>query len=737
MSQTVRAQNSSQFGERVDLGLVGHPELVEASGLVASRENSHVYWSHNDRDHENRLFALNTLGTNLGEYCIAGVTNRDWEDMAVGPGPFEGVEYLYIGEIGDNDSVHDLKYVYRVPEPNVAFNQAPVETTLAGVDTITFQYPDGNRDAETLMLDPLTRDIYVVSKREFEDIRVYRAPYPQSTSTTIILEHVATLTLSQIVGGDISASGLEILMKTYTTMYYWSRTETQNLWEAFDVDPVEVPYVEETQGEAVCWAANGIGYCTVSEELGGVEAHLYFYPRINPGLATINEIMQNPSAVDDGQGEWFEICNTGTTSVDLYSWELRDSGFDSHVISEHLTLSPGEYLVFGNNADQNSNGGVVVDYEYDSFVLDNTDDEILLVSPIGQPGGTIIDSVEYDNGTTFPNKNGASMALLDPKMDNSVGFHWRDGTTPFGDGDLGTPGSPNQAPIPVLPIRAIQYITDLSGSSPLLGQDVTISGIATTDPFGFGGTYFFVQDSIGMWSGIMINYTSGVGRGDSVTLTGTVAERYENTIIMGVSSFSILVESVPGIQPIQVTTGEIATAGEHSEAYEGVLINAVGACDNENMGYCEWSIDDGSGSSRIYHTLHPSFDPILGNTYDVTGIQYYSYDNFKILTRDETDILFQARSPHVMTLKPVTLRRVFPTPARTFTTISYRLLESCTHDLSVYDTAGRLVERLFDDHVADGSRTVHWNVGETSSGTYFIRLTSTYGTETRCCVVIE
>jgi hypothetical protein len=41
-----------------------------------------------------------------------------------------------------------------------------------------FQYPDGSRDAETLLLDPLTKDIYVISKREFEDIRVYRAPYP-------------------------------------------------------------------------------------------------------------------------------------------------------------------------------------------------------------------------------------------------------------------------------------------------------------------------------------------------------------------------------------------------------------------------------------------------------------------------------------------------------------------------------------------------------------------------------
>ena len=76
--------------------------------------------------------------------------------MAVGPGPQPGVDYLYIGDIGDNESVHDFKYIYRVPEPVVDFNQEPVETTIVDVDSIIFQYPDGKRDAEILMLNSLT-----------------------------------------------------------------------------------------------------------------------------------------------------------------------------------------------------------------------------------------------------------------------------------------------------------------------------------------------------------------------------------------------------------------------------------------------------------------------------------------------------------------------------------------------------------------------------------------------------
>jgi len=254
------------FGHQIDRGLIEFDEINEASGLAASRRNPDVLWTHNDSGDEARLFALTTDGRHLGVYRIAGVAARDWEDIAVGPGPVEGVSYLYIGDIGDNDAQFDLKYIYRIPEPLVDSNQSPVDTTLAGAEAIAFRYPDGSRDAETLMVDPLTKDIYLVSKRE-SSVRVYRAPYPQSTSESITLEQVATLNVTLAVGGDISPAGLEILVKTYTNVYYWCRTPAEELWEALTREPVTVPYTPEPQGEAVCWSADGMGYYTVSEEL--------------------------------------------------------------------------------------------------------------------------------------------------------------------------------------------------------------------------------------------------------------------------------------------------------------------------------------------------------------------------------------------------------------------------------------------------------------------------------------
>ncbi len=269
-----------EFGNRVDCGLIEYDRIKEASGIAASRQNPGVLWTHNDSGDRNRLFALNAKGEHLGVYTIAGSTARDWEDLAIGPGPVEGQQYLYIGDIGDNGREYEYKYVYRVPEPKVDSSQAPVDTTLFGAETITVFYPRVNYDAEALMVDPLTKDIYILTKGDSSS-HVFRAAYPQSAKRGTRLEQMTTLPLGWVVGGDISPSGDEILVKTYTAIYHWARSSGQNLWQAFDKAPILLPYIWEPQGEAVGWESNGKGYYTISEEFQGVPARLYFYPRMS------------------------------------------------------------------------------------------------------------------------------------------------------------------------------------------------------------------------------------------------------------------------------------------------------------------------------------------------------------------------------------------------------------------------------------------------------------------------
>jgi hypothetical protein len=718
-------QNIPQIGKRVDLGVIEHPDLVEASGLVESLANEHVFWAHNDRNNQNRLFAFNEAGQHLGIFYLDTIANRDWEGLAIGPGPIDQTDYLYIGDIGDNEAVFDVKYIYRVPEPDVSFDQSPVEETLSGIDTISYRYPDGSRDAETLMIDPQTGDIYVVSKREFEDIRVYRAPYPQSTSEVITLEHVSTLDLWQIVGGDISTSGKEILLKSYTEVYYWKRPATGNLWEAFNDPPTLLPYIEEIQGEAICWAADSLGYYTLSEENSQIPAHLYFYPRLSQHSIIITEIMKDPAAVSDNLGEWFEIYNNSDETIELHNWIIRDNKSDYHTIAESITILPGEYLVLGANADTATNGHLSINYVYSDFVLDNVD-EIILASPLG----ATIDSVSYDAGELFPGTEGFALALLDFNLDNSFGLYWRNAIQTYGNGDYGSPGWSNLEQIQQVSIKDIQFTTDPEGQSPLTGKRVQITGVVTTTPFSFLNQWFFIQDTAAMWSGILAKkQLNALAQGDLVELTGMVAEANGKlTMLIDISDLTVLAKDI-ATEAVMVTTGEINTFGANAEAWESVLIQVTGVCDNDNVAFREWSIDDGTGSARVYTVLIDGFTPVFDQEYTVRGVQYFSNNEFKILPRDAsyiTDPLAGLESNRLYPKKFV-LWQNYPNPFNPTTAIRYRLSAVSLVELSIYNVLGEKVAVLVKDKQPSGLYTVNWNASGFAAGIYFYKLQTDAG----------
>ncbi|MBC8427939.1 MAG: lamin tail domain-containing protein, partial [Candidatus Pelagibacter sp.] len=153
----------------------------------------------------------------------------------------------------------------------------------------------------------------------------------------------------------------------------------------------------------------------------------------------INEIMQNPSSVSDNDGEWFEIENIGTESINLNGWAVKDNGTDNHIINSDILIESGGIAVLGNNLNVSENGGVTLSYEYIDFNLGNSNDEIIIINN----QGITMDSVAYDGGPDFPDPNGASMALLNSLVDNNVGANWIESNTIYGDGDMGTPGVPN------------------------------------------------------------------------------------------------------------------------------------------------------------------------------------------------------------------------------------------------------------------------------------------------------
>src|SRR5689334_11793515 len=95
------------YGPPTRIATIKNDAINESSGLVASHTSPGAYWTHNDSGDGPFIYAIDTRGESLGTFRVTGATNRDWEDIASGPGPQPNRWYLYIGDTGDNDRVRD------------------------------------------------------------------------------------------------------------------------------------------------------------------------------------------------------------------------------------------------------------------------------------------------------------------------------------------------------------------------------------------------------------------------------------------------------------------------------------------------------------------------------------------------------------------------------------------------------------------------------------------------------
>ncbi|MEO6684548.1 MAG: PE-PGRS family protein, partial [Dyadobacter sp.] len=200
--------------------------INEASALASSFTMTGYIWTLLDSGNPNSVYLLSTDGKTIKEFNIPGSINHDWEAMASGPGPAGGTNYLYIGETGNNNPpMTATNIIYRVPEISDisgSFSQDKLEK-------ITYSYPDGPRDAETLLLDPVTKDLFIISK-ELDKANIYRLAYPQSTSATITAEKIGTIpSVVFTTDGSISYDGSEILIRNYTSVFYWQRKSGETI----------------------------------------------------------------------------------------------------------------------------------------------------------------------------------------------------------------------------------------------------------------------------------------------------------------------------------------------------------------------------------------------------------------------------------------------------------------------------------------------------------------------------
>jgi hypothetical protein len=240
-------------------GRVTDPAAIELSGLVRSRSQPDLLWSHNDSGAGPDLFGLRTDGRVVARPRVTDAEAVDWEDIATGPGP-DGRPLLYIGDIGDNASARAAVDVYRAPEPRVG------EAATAPAARLRLRYPDGPHDAEALLVDPVRGDLLIVTEL-VDGARVYRTFAGAAAGAPITLRAGPTLGLSLVTAGDVSADGRVVVLRGYDRAAVWLRRGHERLTTTLRRAPCFAPVslVGEGQGEALALDRRGTSFVTVAE----------------------------------------------------------------------------------------------------------------------------------------------------------------------------------------------------------------------------------------------------------------------------------------------------------------------------------------------------------------------------------------------------------------------------------------------------------------------------------------
>jgi hypothetical protein len=274
---------AAAHGEEVahELGRIQTERLRDTSGLAVSRQNPGVLWLHNDGGNED-LYAVRTDGQPAARLNVR-TSIDDLEDIAIGLGPLPGTDFIYLGDIGDNNASRREVRVVRFPEPSLSpIDRGNEELRLDVKDPEEFllRYPDGPHEAEALLIDAAIGELVIVTK-ERRRARLYRVALddlqPRGVTT---LELAAVVNVGEITAGDISRTGDWVILRGEDRGWLWARQPGEDVGGALLRAPSRVLVRGDGQGKngkAIGFSLDGHGYFTVS---GGKRAPVFYFPII-------------------------------------------------------------------------------------------------------------------------------------------------------------------------------------------------------------------------------------------------------------------------------------------------------------------------------------------------------------------------------------------------------------------------------------------------------------------------
>lgn len=312
----------------LNVGDLAIATLPEPSGLTFSTrpENTNYLWTIQDSGAAANFTAINkATAASSGNWSVTGAANVDWESCT----SIASLQKIIAGDVGNNANAANSKgagidlILYRCNEPIITGGNGNI--AAPDVEIIQCVFPAGNlpahRDVEAIFADPLTGDVYIVTKR-ITPVKLYKLAYAVSYAGIQTLTFVGDLTadatfntISTTVSGNngyvtdacISPDGSEIILRSYSALYYWKRTSVESIFQALSrtynrilteeyvgggggpentasTNPKFFHPEGEPQGESVTFDRSGRNFYTCSEFVSGQAdpANVSFNRRRNP-----------------------------------------------------------------------------------------------------------------------------------------------------------------------------------------------------------------------------------------------------------------------------------------------------------------------------------------------------------------------------------------------------------------------------------------------------------------------
>lgn len=188
------------------------------------------------------------------------------------------------------------------------------------------------------------------------------------------------------------------------------------------------------------------------------------------------------------------------------------------------------------------------------------------------------------------------------------------------------------------PISLIQNGTITAGT--VVGLIGTVNG--KVDGGEGNGPEYSLQDANGPGNGIFVEDTANLASvvtGNAVEVVGAIAEAFNVTTVTDVSFFADRGTGI-SILPALITPSDFQAANPvdtaPAEGYEGVLVRINNLTNATDASFGEWAFAEGVKVDGLYFDTAGTIT--AGNEYNITGVGFFSFSEYKILPRSAADI---------------------------------------------------------------------------------------------------